>query len=179
MKKSVLILTVIIGFVACKNDKIVNTEKVTSPIKIEEDDKELVVKLGFKTNKNDVFKIMVNNIVVDELQKKNIHVIEEVVPTSGVDDITANFGVNNISNNILIHLGNKAVKEVEIVDMTVSYGKNRISLKTPEDQNKYLIFNKFIDKDTTTVKLKTKRVDGTHNPVIYFKRNLINLLTKE
>ena len=122
---------------------------------------------------------MVNNIAVDELQKKNIHISEEVVPTSGIDEISANFGDNNISNNVLINFGNKEVKEVEIMDITVIFGNNQISLKTPEDQNRYLNFNKFIEKDTTSNKLRTKRVNGAHNPTIYFKRNLVNLLKKE
>ena len=179
MKNTVLILAIMMLFVACKKEKPSNMVTEPTPIIIENDIKELIIKLSFKTNKSDVFKIMVNNIAVDELQKKNIHISEEVVPTSGVDKISANFGDNNISNNVLINFGNKEVKEVEIMDITVIFGNNQISLKTPEDQNRYLNFNKFIEKDTTSNKLRTKRVNGAHNQTIYFKRNLVNLLKKE
>lgn len=179
MKNTVLILAIMMLFVACKKEKPSNMVTEPTPIIIENDIKELIIKLSFKTNKSDVFKIMVNNIAVDELQKKNIHIIEEVVPTTGADKISANFGANNFSNSVLINIGNKELKEVEIIDITLSFGKNQISLKTPEDQNKYLVFNKFIEKDSTSNTLRTKRVNGAHNPVIYFKRNLINFLRKE
>lgn len=179
MKNSFIIFSLVALFVACKEEKPSNKVIEPTPINIEKANQDFNVNFSFKTNKKDVFKIMVNNIAVDELQKKNIHIIEEVVPTTGADKISANFGANNFSNSVLINIGNKELKEVEIIDITLSFGKNQISLKTPEDQNKYLVFNKFIEKDSTSNTLRTKRVNGAHNPVIYFKRNLINFLRKE
>jgi hypothetical protein len=119
---------------------------------------------------------MLNNIVVDELQKKNIHFFEDVVPTSEEDAIVAMFDANNISNNIDINLGNKEVKNVEIKSVTISYGDMLFDLTSAEDFNKYLLFNKFIERDSTSKTLVTKRIDGKLNPTIRIKNNLMNQL---
>jgi len=163
--------------VSCKNhtkqkDVLENIEKKTIP-------KQLTIDFNFKTDKQDVFKIMLNNIKVDELQNKNIHIYEEVVPSTGFDVIIAKFDAGNISNNIIIHLGNIEVKEVEIKNILVSYGNNQVNITSPEDLNKYIRFNKFIERDSSSNILNTKRVDGKHNPTFSIKRKLINLLKKE
>jgi hypothetical protein len=149
-----------------------DTQAVATP-------KHLTVNFNFKTNKPDMFKIMLNNVEIDELQKKNIHIFENVIPSTEDDAITAKFDADNMSNNVVIHLGNKEVKEVEIKSILISYGNNQINISSPKDLDKYFVFNKFIEKDSTSNTLKTKRVNGQHNPAFSFKRNLINLLKKE
>ena len=178
MKNVVLVLLISIALLACKNnskeDQSTNTAKQEDKVR-----KELVVVLNFKTNKKDVFRIMLNNIIVDDLQKKNIQIFEEVIPSSAVDKISAKFDPENISNQILINLGNKEVKKVEIENVFVSYGQNQVNIKTPQEMEEYLNFNKFIDRDPSSTTLQTKKVDGRHNPIINLKRSLINLLKKE
>jgi len=181
MKKNVstlLILLLIIN-ISCKNN---NKAPIKEEVKAEEVvvvPKQLSIDFNFKTNKADVFKIMMNNIQVDDLQKKNVHIFENVAPSSTLDKIMATFGEDEMSKNIAIHLGNQEIKEVEISSIEVSYGDNLLSIKTPQDIDKYIVFNKFIQKDPASNVLKTIRVSGQHNPVFSFKHNLINFLTKE
>jgi len=154
------------------------SEKLNQSQSEDINDKSLTINFNFKTNKTDVFKIMMNNIQVDELQKKNVHIFENVVPSSSQDEIIGKFDAGDISRSIHIHLGNKERKEVEIVSIHLSYGENQINIATPEDLDKYFVFNKFIEKDPTSKKLKTIKINGQHNPVFSLKLNLINFLTK-
>ena len=60
----------LIVFVSCKN----NDNKTPKIEAKEKQVKNLIVKMEFKTNVEDVFKISVINIIVDEFQKKNIQI---------------------------------------------------------------------------------------------------------
>jgi len=178
MQKTYLIFIVLISLnFSCKNS---GEEQVISQEKREATpSKQLSINFNFKTNQPDVFKIMMNNIEVDNLQKKNIQIFEDVIPSTNDDAIKADFDANNISNNIIIHLGNETVKEVEVKSILVAYGKNQLTITSAQDLNKYFAFNKFIKRDSTTKILETKRVDGKHNPSFRLRRNLINFLKKE
>ena len=48
-----------------------------------------------------------NNIKVDELQRKHIQIFETVSPSIDFDNIIAKFDKNNMSKNIVFGLGNK------------------------------------------------------------------------
>ncbi len=175
MKKIVSIIIVsIFLFSGCKNEPKTDIV-VEEAINEEADKKELIVEFAFKTNKEDEFKIMLNNIEVDDLQKMNINVVETVPPSAQPDKIIANFG-ERISNNLLINLGNSEVKSVEISAIDVRYGEVFISSQTAEDLDKYFAFNKFIDWDPASLTVSTKRVDGKLFPVISARRRLINAL---
>lgn len=178
MQKFLLIFLFAVLSIGCKNNDKQDTSVVESKTAINQP-KKLTVNFSFKTNKPDVFQIMMNNIEVDDLQKKNIQIFEDVVPSTGDDAIVAEFGANNMSKQIVFHLGNKTIKEVEIKSILVAYGKNQYNLTTVEDINKYLAFNKFVVRDTLNKTIKTKRVDGKLNPTFRIKNNLINLLKRE
>ncbi len=173
MKKTLLALVLMIALTGCKNDP---KESAISEI-AKEVKKELIVKINFKTNKKDIFRIMMNNIVVDDLQKKNIQIFEEVIPSTGVDQIIAKFDPNNISKNIVISLGNKEEKEVKIESIELSYGENSELVKA-EDLPKHFILNKFTSFDENTFIVKTIRVDGKHAPTLALRPKALNKLTK-
>ena len=178
MRKLITILTFAIISLSCNKSE----KKHSSLSEINTDSmlkKSLKLEFIYRTNKSDVFKIMMNNIEVDELQKKNIHIFEDVTPTSNNDRIIAEFDANNMSKNILINLGNKEVKEIEIINISLSYGENFYSFNTAKDINKYFAFNRFVDTDEDSKILKTKKIDGKHNPAIVLRQNLIRLLNKE
>jgi hypothetical protein len=183
MKKTLLLILISLAFFSCKNEKqdkpSLNNNKLIGQDEEVIRPKEFLFELVYKTNQDDVFNIMMNNIEVDELQKKNIHIFENVITTTNKDIITAKFDAGNISNNIIVNLGNKEVKEVEIISILVSYGNNTININSPKDIDKYLAFNKFVERDSASNKIKTKKVNGEHRPVLVLKRNLINLLKKE
>ncbi len=173
MKKLLLTLILVLNY-SCKENtkekKIV--EKMPAP-------KALTIDFSFKTNKTDKFTIMLNNIEVDELQMKNIHFFEDVNPSSSYESINAKFDSGNISKNIIFNLGNKEVKEVELKNILISYGNKEFNIGTIAEIYDFLQFNKFIVKDSTSNTIKTKRVDGKHNPTFSIKRKLINKLIKD
>lgn len=177
MKKSIHIF-ILIAIILCScNEK----ENKTTPKEIKTDkvtSKELKVNISFKTDKDDVFRIMVNNIEVDELQKKNIQVFETVAPSSNFENIEANFG-ENISKDIIIHLGNKSIKQVEIKSLYLSYGNKNVGLTTAQDLTNNIIHNKFIERDSSNNIFRSKRIEGKLNPTIRIKKSLINSLMQD
>ncbi|HCY80297.1 MAG TPA: hypothetical protein DHV22_01140 [Xanthomarina gelatinilytica] len=177
-KKSYLIIVLAILSFSCNNVEKSKKDTDQSSKKLDVV-KKLSVSFNFKTNKADVFKIMMNNIVVDELQKKNIEIFENVIPSSNVDAIVAKFDPGNMSNNIVFHLGNKTIKEVEIKSILVSYGNNQYNISTAKDLSKYFVFNQFIERDSLSKKLIIKKVDGKLFPFFTMKQNLIKLLKGE
>lgn len=173
--KNFIVIIFAISLIGCNNHK--RTDLTNS--KAEVKSKELLVEFYFKTDSADEFKIMINDIKVDELQRKDIHIYEDVVPSSNEDRIIARFDENNISDKIRISLGNKVLKKVELKRLLVKYGDNEILLSTPADFKKYLFFNKFIEYNSENSTITTLNQDGVHHPVIFFKPILINLLNNE
>ena len=175
MKKLFFVLIILI--VGCKS------ETKESPVENEqavvvEQIKELKVVVNFKTNKEDEFKLLLNNVPVDEFQRKNYHVVEKVMPTSTTETFTAYFGENNISPNFHFNLGVKDNKEVEIESMSMSYGSNSLMISGAE-LTEYFIINEFITQDSITNKLTTQQIDGRCYPALFLKRKTYNALTKE
>ncbi|MFD2542895.1 hypothetical protein ACFSSB_11245 [Lacinutrix gracilariae] len=168
MKKLALTFVVALIAFACKNEAKHSEIQETINSKLIETSPELIVSIDFKTNKVDEFRLLLNNIKVDEFQKKNIQIIEKVSPSSSTDNIIAKFGENNISKLFLIVLGTKELKEVIIENIRLSYGKNNINIK-PSELEKYFNFNKFIEFDSASNKILTKKVEGKHNPVLQLK----------
>jgi len=176
MKKLLLVLVVVI--VSCKSETKENTSAKEEVAVIEAPAKELEIEMNFKTNKEDDFKLAVNNIIKDEFQKKSVVITEKVSPSSSMEKIIANFGENIVSNSIRFDLGNKELKEIEIQTILVSYGANSLSI--PGSQlHKYFIINKFVAYDSISQKLTTQKVEGAHYPAIALNRKAIVSLTKE
>lgn len=177
MKKLVLVLLIMIS-AGCKNENKADEQNKEAQTVVVEPKKELIVQLEFKTNQEDEFKLMLNDIIKDDYQKKNIHILEKVIPTTSAESMTANFG-ENISNNFRFNLGNKVPKEVEIISMNLSYGSNSVQI-TPQNINDYFaVNNKYVQYDTVTNTLKTSVVDGKHFPTIVMRGKTLNTLRGE
>ena len=178
--KKIIFIALLAIFCGCKDDA--KEEKQTKSDTIIEDMadevSELSVVVNFKTNRADNIVFKLNNIVLDEFQKKNVQIVEKVSPTTTSDAINAKFGPNNISNNFIIGLGNREVKEIEIESILLSYGKNTLSV-TGNELSKHFTLNKFVTHTPETNKIKTNKVDGKHNPSMILKRKSINTLRKE
>ena len=176
MKKTVFILLIISILFGCNNDKKIEfkenqTEKI-KPFK-----REFIVDISFKTNTQGEIKIMMNDIVRDEFQKSNIHIFESVIPTSTFDNFTANFGKNNISNNIFLNFGSKGEKIIDINYINISFGDNEVNI-LPENLKTYFTFNKYIKYDSINKKLVTFKNENTHNPTLILNRNIIQELIR-
>ena len=163
---------------SCNSEKKETPTAVEETPKVEEVKKELNIEIKFKTDTETDFKWIVSDIVKDEFQKKTVIISETMSPTPNLETFNANFGENIMSNNIRFDLGSKELKEVEIGEININYGKNSLNIPVSELKT-YFVINKFIAFDEATFKLKTQRVDGKHFPSIFLKRSAINTLTKE
>lgn len=171
--KKLLIVLLLISVSACKTD---TKEQNNSQAAIEKPVNEFIVKLNYKTNHKDEFKLSLGNVKVDEFQRKNIQIIEKVSKTTSIDKIVANFG-ENFSKKFNISFGGKKVKEIEIQSIELTYGKNNL-IVGPSDLEKYFRLSKYITLDSINNTLKTQKVDGRHLPLIYLRQNAINTLKK-
>lgn len=179
MKNTILILVIALIVSGCKSDtnQTKDQNQPESVKEMKEEKKEFIVDLSFKTNNSYSIQMVLYNISIDEYQSKYIVINEKVEPTSTTDKITANFQ-ENISNNFRINFGNQEVKEIELPSIEVSYGSNKLSILASE-LSTYFDFNEFIEQDPTTFKLRTKKVEGKHNPTIYLKQQYIRELQEE
>ena len=78
MKKYILLISVVIITVACKNSENSDRNATVLSNKTKLADKELEVVMEFKTNQDGEIKLMLEDIKIDEFQTKNIHLVEQV-----------------------------------------------------------------------------------------------------
>lgn len=172
------LIVILLSTTSCTKTKNKKPEVQEKPEEIIERKKEFIVKMNYKTNKEDVFKYTLSNLPVDdEFQSKSILINEKVSPTSNYELTTANFGVN-ISNNLRINFGNKKVKDIKIEYISIFYGDKGVKINSNE-LRKYFVFNKYINLDTLSGTIKTKKIGNNYNPTIALKTNSINFLIKE
>lgn len=170
MNRKIIIVVCLIFFASCK-------EKVKTPLPVKGIlKKEFKVEMSFKSNREDIFKIMLNNIVVDEFQSKSIHFNEKILATTNEDKIEVNFG-DNKSKLLLINFGNKNEKTIDISNLKLSYNQKDIII-TSESISNHFLLNKFVSINDK-YQLVTKTVNGQHNPVIVLKVKTLNELFSE
>jgi hypothetical protein len=167
MKNVFLVLLIVIFTIACKSKEEHNIKDVK---------KEFIVKMKYRVSNDDVFKLVLYNIIPDVNQNKWIQINEKVVGTSATQNLTAKFG-ENISYDFRINFGVKQEKEVEIIQINIFYGKKSINVK-PEELKEYFSFNEFITQDKITNKLYTRKIDGKLNPILHFKIEYMKELEK-
>jgi len=169
----ILIFTIVVFISSCNNDTRNSEQEIVPETK---EKRELTVIIQFKSNKADNFKLSLNNIVVDEFQKKNVQIIEKIEPSSGFDEISASFGENNISNNLVINFGNRIEKTIIIESIDLFLNSKNIRINN-QNFDKYFKHNNFLKislKEKIT--LNSVKVGNKLNPVIFAKPNLIKSL---
>lgn len=179
MKKTILILAITLIVSGCKSDtnQAKDQNQPESVEEVKEEKKEFIVDLSFKTNKSGVFQMVLYNIKVDDFQNKYIVISENIEATSSADYMKANFQ-ENISNSFRINFGNKEIREIEVLSIELSYGLNKINIDS-ENISSYFDFNEYIKQDPITKLLKTEKIEGKLNPIIYLKPQFLRELKNE
>ena len=162
--KKLSVFIAIIFMLNCKQEPTASLESIVKVV----EDPELILNMEFKTNKEDVLIVSLNEIKVDEFQSKSIHVSEKVIPTTASDHISVNFGPNNLSRKLVIDLGSKELKEFEIVSLSFQYKDNIVEI-SPNEIEHYFALSKFSELDKATNKIKTQKVEGIHFPKLYLR----------
>lgn len=173
MKHIVLSVFTCIVLFSCKENKPLESVKNSNT----EKEKILSVSLELKTTKEDEFRVMLNQIKVDEFQKMNIQASEVIPITTSYEKMSVRFFENTFSNKLVIGLGNKQPKRVDVNNISLSYGTNIVNI--PKAQlSTYFNPNKYANFDDN-MSIITEAVKGNHTPALYANTKLINLLTKQ
>ncbi|WP_340076207.1 hypothetical protein [Leptobacterium sp. I13] len=138
----------------------------------------LEVTINLKANKKDIFRIELNNIRIDEFQKMNIQVFEEVPVSTNYETINVNFFDGMISNNLVFNLGNKEEKTIDISSIEITNGVRHIKI-APKQIPNYFRLNKFVEFDSISNKIITKKSGNKLNPKLVAKQGLINKISPE
>ena len=172
MKKALYLCVLVFTLFACNSE---GKQANPTPVVEKEPVKELTVDVRFKSSEAGNFKLMLNKIKVDEFQSKFVHIVEEIKPTTNIDHIKANFGPNNISTRFQFGLGNKTPKTIEIESINFNYDNKTVAIDASKLKEHFL-FNKFVEIDSVTHKIVTKKVEGKHFPVITLKNKYLKQL---
>ena len=157
-----------------------NSKKEESKSKVlNKENKELSIEFSLKTNVEDVFRINLRDIYVDEFQNKSISTFEKIPATSNFESMKAKFKEGNFSKNIVIKLGDNNEKVVDLEHISFSY-KNKVIEIDSKNFDTYMAFNKYVRRDSVDLnKFYISKIDNTNfNPVIYAKQSLISELLK-
>ena len=133
--------------------------------------------IKLKTSVEDKFSLLMNNVKIDEFQKMNISAYEMIPTSTAMETLEVTFFEGIFSNLIILDLGNKAEKNVEISSVELTYGSNAI-LASNDQIKDYFRLNKFVSYDDENNIFVTKKINGQHFPRLILKPNIINKLKK-
>lgn len=173
MNKFCLLLVLLI-LLSCNGKKDESKSKV-----LNKENKKLSIEFSLKTNVEDVFRITLTDIYVDEFQNKNISAFEKIPATSNFESMKAEFKEGNFSKNIVIKLGDKNEKVIYLSHVSFSYNKKVIEIDS-KNFDTYMAYSDFVKRDSIELnKFYIYKIDNTKfNPVIYAKQSLISELLK-
>lgn len=166
----------IVLFVSCKNDKnpVENETVDDSKVVITDPPKAIIFEVDLTTTQPDEFKLFANEIFLNNSQHMNISIGQKLNLNETSKKMIFRFP-ENIKPDFQMGfgLGTKFKKEIRINEMMLSFGKTTFNIK-PEELEKYFTFNKFTEYNSSMNKIKTKKVDGKHNPLIFFRRRILD-----
>lgn len=182
LKKILFTLCIMALWLSCKEEGNKSSQEKENNVNTEKkipQEKALSVTISFKTNKADKIRVVMNGIEIDEFQKKSISIIEDVEATTDLDRIVANFDEGNFSRNLMINLGQKGNKAIDIERMIFSYGTKEIVIDK-QNYDKYLKHNHFVERDSLTNRFTIKQTNKKpFTPLIYSRQTLLNELINQ
>jgi hypothetical protein len=172
MKTQFLILIFILSLFSCKDE--VNQGSINKDIVKEAN--QLILEVTLKTSQAGNFKFFANNIFLNNNKEMNISITHKLKSNPDFEKITFKFPENiNPDSQLGLSLGSKSEKSIEIANMLLTFGETKFKI-IPETIKDYMVLNKFINIDSITSKIVTKKVDNGHNPILFFRRKIIDSL---
>ncbi len=136
--------------------------------------KTLIIELEIETDSPEDFKLIANDIFLNNGQSMDLYITQRINPNETSKKIRFELPDNIVPDfNIGISLGTKKEKEVKINNVDISIG----SLSYQINSNNLITYfrpNKFVDYDDESGALKTKTVDGKHNPMIFLRKRYVD-----
>ena len=176
MKIKLLLICVIL-LIACKNEEKTNSdsEGPVEEINVEEKaSNKLTLEIDLATSHPDVFKFFANDVFLNNNQFMNLSVSQKLNENEKSKKMTFEFP-ENIQPDVLLglNLGTKEEKEVTINEINLTYGNTKFSI-TPETIEDYFTHNKFVEINSETHKISTKKMDNKHNPTLFVRRKILD-----
>ena len=170
--KTFTLLLILISF-ACKEDKSENTKESKIESK-EKKSSKLVFDIDLTTTQPDEFRFFANNIFLNNNQFMNISIGQQLHNNETSKSMRFEFP-ENVKPDVMLGfvLGVKKEKDVEIKTASLSYGETKFIINS-DQLNEFFTFNKFIEYNSETKILETKRKDNRLNPTLYVRRKILD-----
>lgn len=172
MKINFFITIVLLTLFSCKDE----VKQASENKDIVKESNHLTVEVTLKTSKQGDFKLFANNVFLNNNQEMNISITQKLNSNSNFEKIVFKFPENiNPDSQLGLSLGSESEKLIELESLSLTFGETKFNIK-PETINDYMVFNKFISVDSTTSKITTKKIENKHNPILFFRRKIIDSL---
>jgi hypothetical protein len=180
MKQIFFILVLILCY-SCKNeDKVIdetqstdNTEKKIEEKKVSK----FTFEIDLETSLPDDFSLFTNELFLNNNQFMDIVIVNKLNANETSKTIIFELPEGLFPDyNLGFSLGRKNVKEVKVNYIKISYGGSTFDIKSSEVSD-YFNPNRFVEINKETGVIKTKKIDGKHNPRMTFKRKFLDTMT--
>ena len=172
MKKIILLAALVASF-SCKNrEEQTSKEEPVAKVEVKKPEK-FIVEANFKLDKGDNFRLFANGVFINNTRTMNINITEQVSSSENGQTLVFDLpeGVRP-DYEVGVNLGSKEIKKIEFLQIKISYG-NIEFIVTPDKIGEYFYFSQNIDYNPESGTIQTKKVDGKHNPIMYFKPHII------
>ncbi|MCF6279453.1 MAG: hypothetical protein L3J14_03815 [Flavobacteriaceae bacterium] len=177
--KKVFFVALILVLASCNNDKVApkkeNVEvkpEVIVPIKPEI----FVIELKLKYSESEDIKLFATDVFINNNRTMNINVTEKVAKSDDFKPVLLDFPENiKPDYQVGISFGTKKPKTIEVKSIYISYADTEFNIPSQE-LNNYFTFNKFVDYNAETGQIQTKKIAGKHNPLMFFRRKILDKL---
>lgn len=136
--------------------------------------KRLVIEMDFETNAPEDIKFIANDIFLNNGQSMNLYITQKVNPNETSKKIKFQLPDDVIPDfNIALSLGTKHEKEIKINSISIAVGNVSYQIDS-KNLITYFRPNRFVTYDDESGLLKTKTIDGKHNPMIFLRKPYVD-----
>lgn len=171
----VIITLFFVVLTACNEDKSSNKNQDSSsgpePDKVEN---KLIFDVHIETTQSDEFAFFANDVFLNNSQFMYISIRHKLNNNETVKDLHFEFPKNiKPDRQVGFSLGSNNVKDVNITEATLSYGGTKFTI-IADNLMDYFTANKFVEYDSITKTVKTKRVDNKYNPLLFVRQRILD-----
>ena len=136
--------------------------------------KTLILEIDLETSVPEDMRLMSINTFLNNGQFMDLYITQKINANETSKKIRFEMPENITPDNFLgISFGAKSIKEVKINSINLSFGDLNYNISS-EAVLDFFMTNKFVDYDENSKVFKTKRVDGTHNPILVLRKLYID-----
>ena len=177
MKNLIIAIVIIAAFVSCNKEKS-QKEEVKEPAKevVEVEENKFSVELRVRYSKPDELKLFASDIFISNRRTMDIRISEKIKKSKEFNTIKfdlPNDLIPDRETGLLLGSNNENTIYIEL--LKVSFGDIEYLIQ-PEELETYVTFNKYIEYNIETGTIKTKKVNGTLNPIIFLRRKILDNL---